>query len=104
MLQGEDGIRVAQEFCFQAEDYIREAQGSRGLGDIYKRQLLAGPFAGCMLGYFGAEVIKIDTPNGAAPCLLYTSDAADDLLCVDLGASRTSNNLLHLYLSRRLFI
>ena len=26
-------------------------------------QLLAGPFAGCMLGYF---------------CLLYTSDAADE--------------------------
>src|SRR5450756_3259454 len=23
------------------------------------------------------------------PCLLYTSDAADDLLCVDLGARRT---------------
>ena len=24
----------------------------------------------------------------AAPCLLYTSDAADDLLCVDLGGRR----------------
>ena len=23
-----------------------------------------------------------------APCLLYTSDAADDLLCVDLGGRR----------------
>ena len=30
-------------------------------------QLLAGPFAGCMLGYFGAEVIKIETPNGGDP-------------------------------------
>ena len=29
-------------------------------------QLLAGPFAGCMLGYFGAEVIKIE-PLGGDP-------------------------------------
>ena len=30
-------------------------------------QLLAGPFAGCMLGYFGAEVIKIEPPQGGDP-------------------------------------
>ncbi len=30
-------------------------------------QLLAGPFAGCMLGYFGAEVIKIEAPDGGDP-------------------------------------
>jgi len=30
-------------------------------------QLLAGPFAGCMMGYFGAEVIKIESPNGGDP-------------------------------------
>ena len=30
-------------------------------------QLLAGPFAGCMLGYFGAEVIKIESPDGGDP-------------------------------------
>ena len=30
-------------------------------------QLLAGPFAGCMLGYFGAEVIKVESPNGGDP-------------------------------------
>lgn len=30
-------------------------------------QLLAGPFAGCMLGYFGAEVIKIEPPVGGDP-------------------------------------
>ncbi|MFL6577475.1 MAG: CaiB/BaiF CoA transferase family protein, partial [Povalibacter sp.] len=29
-------------------------------------QLLAGPFAGCVLGYFGAEVIKIE-PRGGDP-------------------------------------
>jgi crotonobetainyl-CoA:carnitine CoA-transferase CaiB-like acyl-CoA transferase len=30
-------------------------------------QLLAGPFAGCLLGYFGAEVIKIEPPQGGDP-------------------------------------
>ncbi|MCJ8273311.1 MAG: CoA transferase, partial [Psychrosphaera sp.] len=30
-------------------------------------QLLAGPFAGCMLGYFGAEVIKIEPPGKGDP-------------------------------------
>ncbi len=30
-------------------------------------QLLAGPFTGCMLGYFGAEVIKVEPPDGGDP-------------------------------------
>ncbi len=30
-------------------------------------QLLAGPFAGSMLGYFGAEVIKVEPPGGGDP-------------------------------------
>jgi len=30
-------------------------------------QLLAGPFAGCMLGYCGAEVIKVEPPGGGDP-------------------------------------
>ena len=29
-------------FFFQAEDGIRDAQESRGLGDVYKRQLQSG--------------------------------------------------------------
>jgi crotonobetainyl-CoA:carnitine CoA-transferase CaiB-like acyl-CoA transferase len=36
----------------------------QGLRVIELGQLLAGPFAGCMLGYFGSEVIKIEPPGG----------------------------------------
>ncbi len=35
-----------------------------GLRVLELGQLLAGPFAGCMLGYFGAEVIKVEPPGG----------------------------------------
>src|SRR5674536_380527 len=34
-------------FFFQAEDGIREAQESRGLGDVYKRQSLGSPRPTC---------------------------------------------------------
>ena len=39
----------------------------QGIRVIEAGQLLAGPFAGCMLSYFGAEVIKIEPPNGGDP-------------------------------------
>ena len=35
-----------------------------------------------------AEARAADIRAEGGACLLYTSDAADDLLCVDLGASR----------------
>lgn len=35
-----------------------------GVTVIEVGQLLAGPFAGCLLAYFGAEVIKIEPPGG----------------------------------------
>lgn len=38
-----------------------------GIRVIEIGQLLAGPFAGCMLGYFGAEVIKIEAPESGDP-------------------------------------
>ena len=40
------------------------ARPLEGLRVIELGQLLAGPFAGCMLGYFGAEVIKVEPPGG----------------------------------------
>lgn len=35
----------------------------KGLRILEMGQLIAGPFAGCILGYFGAEVIKVEPPN-----------------------------------------
>ena len=80
-------------FFFQAEDGIRDLVRSRGLGDVYKRQcpgraghpgcgkrLIGGPLPTRLCG------APVDTPFRG--CLLYTSDAADDLLCVDLGGRR----------------
>ena len=80
-------------FFFQAEDGIRDAQESRGLGDVYKRQgLVALLVVGILLltqsrgGWIGAAAGLFALL--ALCCLLYTSDAADDLLCVDLGGRR----------------
>ena len=30
-------------------------------------QLIAGPFTGCLLGYYGAEVIKVEAPGEGDP-------------------------------------
>ena len=35
-----------------------------GLRVIEMGQLIAGPFAGSILGYFGAEVIKVESKDG----------------------------------------
>ena len=80
-------------FFFQAEDGIRDLVRSRGLGDVYKRQILFGP-----AGHLG--VVRADLrlrmgecrdqslQRGAGICLLYTSDAADERSSVDLGGRR----------------
>ena len=90
-------------FFFQAEDGIRDLVRSRGLGDVYKRQIVdrikkglpvvvqgdgsslwtlthADDFAIGLLGLLGN--------NRALGCLLYTSDAADERSSVDLGGRR----------------
>ena len=86
---------------FQAEDGIRDLVRSRGLGDVYKRQVLIG------VGITGALVVivlavgllqqlvlipnsPVATVNGdtITTCLLYTSDAADERSSVDLGGRR----------------
>ena len=89
-------------FLFQAEDGIRDAQESRGLGDVYKRQDVdSGSRKEVVMitekGYmnrYNADEISIMAPPS---CLLYTSDAADDLLCVDLGGRRIINKKKTIY-------
>ena len=80
-------------FFFQAEDGIRDLVRSRGLGDVYKRQAsrISSRGAGDVTSGMGPTKL----PNGggddvdhSSVCLLYTSDAADELLCVDLGGRR----------------
>ena len=80
-------------FFFQAEDGIRDLVRSRGLGDVYKRQALglgarrrldAGDVAVDERRDVGHRLLD-DVPH---PCLLYTSDAADQRSSVDLGGPR----------------
>ena len=80
-------------FFFQAEDGIRDLVRSRGLGDVYKRQLPERDERFAALrdsqGPTGpGRLLARDRARSTDPCLLYTSDAADDLLCVDLGGRR----------------
>ena len=80
-------------FFFQAEDGIRDLVRSRGLGDVYKRQLFWWELRSAEIG---VSVIYLRI-NDADPnysevhigtCLLYTSDAADERSSVDLGGRR----------------
>ena len=97
-------------FFLQAEDGIRELVRARGLGDVYKRQVQAFQRQSARLLPIprrsrsptrGSEYTRYPAPHpvgqGRFPkappawcggCLLYTSDAADELLFVDLGSRR----------------
>jgi crotonobetainyl-CoA:carnitine CoA-transferase CaiB-like acyl-CoA transferase len=55
-------VRIAFVFLFYGHNNMNKPL--QGLRVIELGQLLAGPFAGCMLGYFGAEVIKVEPPGG----------------------------------------
>ena len=68
---------VGSEMC------IRDSVGAdRASGDMGER-LLSGQAPGRDRRLAGRR---------HTPCLLYTSDAADELLCVDLGGRRIINN------------
>ena len=80
-------------FFFQAEDGIRDLVRSRGLGDVYKRQVLGGNPSILHSPRSGTRVIKCRTLGRMSKrisitCLLYTSDAADERSSVDLGGRR----------------
>ena len=78
---------------FQAEDGIRYLVRSRGLGDVYKRQVVTDQRSGQATGM--VDKVHAKTPLdaqaavvGRCVCLLYTSDAADERSSVDLGGRR----------------
>ena len=77
-------------FFFQAEDGIRDLVRSRGLGDVYKRQSkrwsTSTPAHRDRHRCCGL-LLQEEEEQGQV-CLLYTSDAADDLTRVDLGGRR----------------
>ena len=80
-------------FFFQAEDGIRDLVRSRGLGDVYKRQVSyrrAAELAAKLLAGADPAEMPIEQPNvvEVGLCLLYTSDAADERSSVDLGGRR----------------
>ena len=86
-------VPAAFFFFFQAEDGIRYLVRSRGLGDVYKRQIEpVHLLQGMML--VDENVIpfilkKVNaSPDKINSCLLYTSDAADERSSVDLGGRR----------------
>ena len=80
-------------FFFQAEDGIRDLVRSRGLGDVYKRQVVDLPAP--LRPTRATEAPAVTRRSRAATastlpkvCLLYTSDAADERSSVDLGGRR----------------
>ncbi len=77
---GGEGI---EDFFFQAEDGIRDLVRSRGLGDVYERQVASGPPTK-PANQPASQPAKPAKPASPAwlghreCCLLYTSDAADE--------------------------
>ncbi len=84
---------VSWVFFFQAEDGIRDPLWSRGLGDVYKRQVLH-PSDDAIRGTGGESCgpvgfMNLFSENTNTTCLLYTPDVADDTHCVDPGGCCT---------------
>ena len=80
-------------FFFQAEDGIRDLVRSRGLGDVYKRQLLHQDHTIELMRWLvQKDIMKVIQAEYRLQikdiCLLYTSDAADERSSVDLGGRR----------------
>ena len=81
------------DFFCQAEDGIRDLVRSRGLGDVYKRQEQVTSPAKYQVARIKYQVSRAKQQDGrdrclSPPCLLYTSDAADERSSVDLGGRR----------------
>ena len=84
---------LSNGFVCQAEDGIRYLVRSRGLGDVYKRQVFPEEFARFLLGSPKVRSAFLKYHRALLNvkfwhCLLYTSDAADERPSVDLGGRR----------------
>ena len=69
---------------------LRSLVGSEmGIRDrVENNWLLADMLAAVHVGHLNIAEAMIEVQGQPVSCLLYTSDAADDLLCVDLGGRR----------------
>ena len=80
-------------FFFQAEDGIRDLVRSRGLGDVYKRQVSnrggdRDVWVRDLKTNEDRQLTASKVDEFRTVCLLYTSDAADERSSVDLGGRR----------------
>ena len=86
-------LDVVFGFFFQAEDGIRDLVRSRGLGDVYKRQIIYSEALFILFIVMHLPVLLFSKRENKywkcnSSCLLYTSDAADERSSVDLGGRR----------------
>lgn len=83
----------------------------KGIRVLELGQLIAGPFAGCILGYFGAEVIKIEPPGKGDPLRgwrvvrdgtsLWWRSIARNKKCITLNLRETRGREIALALATR---
>ena len=91
--KGDCKSKMESTFFFQAEDGIRDLVRSRGLGDVYKRQVMlftCSTYESHGIQPYPVYAMRLPSPQTArcGSCLLYTSDAADERSSVDLGGRR----------------
>eukprot|EP00658_Telonema_sp_P-2_P038278 TRINITY_DN27498_c0_g1_i1.p1 TRINITY_DN27498_c0_g1~~TRINITY_DN27498_c0_g1_i1.p1 ORF type:complete len:236 (+),score=58.69 TRINITY_DN27498_c0_g1_i1:43-750(+) len=83
-------------FFFQAEDGIRDAQESRGLGDVYKRQILEAYYPGQLGGdAIVNTLLGLNNPGGKTPVTWYPATILDRSM--DDMELNSGDGLTHLY-------
>ena len=93
-------VKIPRSFFLESSinHALRESEGEILLYDVFNQILVALMNAGYhdFMCYAVPDGFALATRMEA--CLLYTSDAADDLPCVDLGGRRIIKKKKHLYL------
>ncbi len=83
-----------EEYNYMTRNKCRKCDGTHGTAAT-SRTTVAATTAPAQPGEIAGAPTTPKNTEKARPCHLYTSDAADDLLCVDLGRSpsiQTNNN------------